>query len=109
MSQDYEEGSLTTANAFIAWIGRIYGPTQRRAAIIAWDAGDMFPPAPPQPAPVISDPSTDNRGADKYLERQAAFAQGFTGDACHDCGSVQMKRTGTCSTCQTCGATTGCA
>lgn len=33
----------------------------------------------------------------------------YTGDTCSDCGGIHIIRTGTCSTCQTCGTTTGCA
>ena len=43
-----------------------------------------------------------------FTQRELAFAQGFTGDACPSCGSFMMKRAGTCLTCQACGATTGC-
>ena len=32
----------------------------------------------------------------------------FTGDQCQDCGSMNVVRTGTCGTCQNCGASTGC-
>jgi hypothetical protein len=34
-------------------------------------------------------------------------SQQFTGDICADCGSVAMVRTGTCSTCQACGSSSG--
>lgn len=30
------------------------------------------------------------------------------GDACSYCGGMQLVRSGTCMTCQTCGTTTGC-
>ena len=33
---------------------------------------------------------------------------GYTGDACRECGSLRMVRTGTCTTCQSCGANEGC-
>ncbi|MCP5071084.1 MAG: vitamin B12-dependent ribonucleotide reductase [bacterium] len=39
---------------------------------------------------------------------EAARLQGFTGDACGDCGSFTMVRNGTCLKCDTCGATSGC-
>ncbi|MBT9558927.1 MAG: vitamin B12-dependent ribonucleotide reductase, partial [Myxococcales bacterium] len=38
----------------------------------------------------------------------AARAQGYTGDACSDCGSFTMVRNGTCLKCTTCGGTSGC-
>lgn len=33
---------------------------------------------------------------------------GYTGDACRDCGSLKLLRTGTCVTCQDCGRNEGC-
>ncbi len=40
--------------------------------------------------------------------QKAARAQGFTGDACTSCGSMKMKRNGSCMVCIECGTTTGC-
>lgn len=37
-----------------------------------------------------------------------AKAQGFTGDTCGNCGSMKMKRNGSCMLCVECGMTTGC-
>ena len=39
---------------------------------------------------------------------EKARLQGYTGDACPDCGSFTMVRNGTCEKCETCGATSGC-
>ncbi len=41
-------------------------------------------------------------------ERKEARAQGFTGDSCSACGSMKMKRNGTCVVCVECGETSGC-
>lgn len=41
-------------------------------------------------------------------EKATARAQGFTGDACTSCGSMKMKRNGSCMVCIECGTTTGC-
>ncbi len=41
-------------------------------------------------------------------ERKEARAQGFTGDSCSSCGSMKMKRNGTCLVCMECGETSGC-
>lgn len=38
----------------------------------------------------------------------SARARGFSGDACPECGSFAMVRSGTCLTCQQCGSTSGC-
>ncbi len=40
--------------------------------------------------------------------RSTARAQGFTGDNCTNCGSMKMKRNGSCMVCIECGTTTGC-
>lgn len=37
-----------------------------------------------------------------------AKQQGFTGSICSGCGSVRMKRNGSCEVCLDCGATSGC-
>ncbi len=37
-----------------------------------------------------------------------AVAAGFTGDSCDRCGSMNMVRTGSCQTCQDCGAAGSC-
>lgn len=40
--------------------------------------------------------------------RENAKVQGFTGDSCSVCGSMKMKRNGSCMLCLDCGTTTGC-
>lgn len=37
-----------------------------------------------------------------------AKEQGFTGEECHNCGSMKVKQNGTCSLCLDCGTTSGC-
>jgi len=37
-----------------------------------------------------------------------AQRKGYEGDPCPDCGNFTMVRNGTCLSCMTCGATTGC-
>lgn len=41
-------------------------------------------------------------------ERDEAIKKGFTGDQCGACGSIKMKRNGSCLLCVDCGETTGC-
>jgi ribonucleoside-diphosphate reductase alpha chain len=38
----------------------------------------------------------------------SAISRGYTGDTCVDCGSMKMRRSGTCSHCEDCGSTSGC-
>jgi ribonucleoside-diphosphate reductase alpha chain len=59
--------------------------------------------------------ASEVREASRFASRRAALSaaekarlQGYTGDACHDCGSFTMVRNGTCEKCETCGATSGC-
>ncbi|OCC05227.1 hypothetical protein BA190_10005 [Labrys sp. WJW] len=46
--------------------------------------------------------------SDRQTASQNARAQGFTGDACPNCGNFAMRQAGTCATCTACGETTGC-
>lgn len=39
---------------------------------------------------------------------EAAKQIGYTGETCPACGSIRMRRSGTCAVCEDCGATTGC-
>lgn len=38
----------------------------------------------------------------------AAKGLGYTGETCPSCGSIRMRRSGTCAVCEDCGTTTGC-
>jgi len=40
--------------------------------------------------------------------RESAVARGFTGNMCSHCGSLEMRRNGTCEVCNSCGETGGC-
>jgi ribonucleoside-diphosphate reductase alpha chain len=48
------------------------------------------------------------RAASQMSASEKARLQGYTGDACGECGSFTMARNGSCSKCDTCGATSGC-
>lgn len=41
-------------------------------------------------------------------KQKEARAKGFTGDQCGGCGSMRVKRNGTCTLCLDCGSTSGC-
>ncbi|MFA5763506.1 MAG: adenosylcobalamin-dependent ribonucleoside-diphosphate reductase [archaeon] len=49
-------------------------------------------------------PKVDQK-ADKIVE---ARSKGYTGESCRECGSMKVKRNGTCTLCDDCGATSGC-
>ena len=43
-----------------------------------------------------------------FDKRKIAIASGYIGEPCSACGSMMVKRTGTCSVCEECGITSGC-
>jgi len=45
---------------------------------------------------------------DLALASKVARTQGYEGDPCCDCGQFTMVRSGTCTRCVSCGATSGC-
>lgn len=105
---DFEQGSLAAANAIFAWIGSVYGPTMQRAAIVAWNAGDMWAPAEAAPAVVTVEPDPTLLHGGPKLTRDQARDSGYTGDQCTQCYSLRMKRNGSCLVCEDCQTTTGC-
>lgn len=54
---------------------------------------------------VIKEIIIDN---DDYDDKLTAISAGYTGESCCNCGSMRMVKSGTCSTCQECGTTSGC-
>ena len=62
----------------------------------------------PEQAPIPADDPPDPTSVGSPSVPRLARSRGYTGEACTVCGSVAMVRSGTCATCQDCGATTGC-
>ncbi len=50
----------------------------------------------------------DRGGNEHELKIQIARSRGYTGDQCGACGSMKVKRNGSCTVCDDCGATSGC-
>jgi ribonucleoside-diphosphate reductase alpha chain len=48
------------------------------------------------------------RFTEKETEAFEAKSKGYTGEQCSSCGSMKLKRSGSCSVCEDCGNTTGC-
>jgi ribonucleoside-diphosphate reductase alpha chain len=48
------------------------------------------------------------RFTDRETESFEAKSKGYTGEQCTSCGSMKLKRSGSCSVCEDCGNTTGC-
>ena len=42
------------------------------------------------------------------IEKANAKASGYTGEQCEFCGSIRVKRSGSCTVCEDCGSTSGC-
>lgn len=43
-----------------------------------------------------------------YTEANDAIHAGYTGEQCPNCGSMHMRRNGSCTVCEECGTTSGC-
>jgi ribonucleoside-diphosphate reductase alpha chain len=56
----------------------------------------------------VHEPRFARRGVTAMSQAEKAKLQGYTGDACPDCGSFTLVRNGTCEKCERCGATNGC-
>jgi ribonucleoside-diphosphate reductase alpha chain len=46
--------------------------------------------------------------SNKNAEVVSARSKGYTGESCRECGSMKVRRNGTCTLCEDCGATSGC-
>ncbi len=58
------------------------------------------------PAPVQD--SLDEEADSLTAKIKRAKSMGFTGDMCTQCGSMNVKKNGSCNVCTDCGTTTGC-
>ena len=65
-------------------------------------------PLPTQGHTVTVSPSASVFASSPKPDRSDARLAGYSGDACDTCGSLSMKRVGSCLTCDACGSTTGC-
>ncbi|MBT7296485.1 hypothetical protein HN836_02400, partial [Candidatus Woesearchaeota archaeon] len=43
-----------------------------------------------------------------FKKINTAKSRGYTGEACGSCGSMRVKRNGSCTLCEDCGSTSGC-
>jgi ribonucleoside-diphosphate reductase alpha chain len=70
-------------------------------------AGQGKPAArPAEPVAATSTPSVEAPG--HAMARDQAKRAGYTGESCGSCGSVRVRRNGTCIVCEDCGTTSGC-
>ena len=63
---------------------------------------------PDQVIPPAKTPMNPPKVTEMMTQGEIARAQGYTGNPCHHCGSLRMKMSGTCETCQDCGWNPGC-
>lgn len=57
----------------------------------------------------IQTPASSVKTADSGMSKaQEAKKKGYTGESCSTCGSMRLRRNGTCAVCEDCGNTTGC-
>jgi ribonucleoside-diphosphate reductase alpha chain len=52
--------------------------------------------------------SSEKKNKSLSFEKEDAVSMGYTGEQCEVCGSVRIRKNGTCSVCEDCGHTTGC-
>jgi ribonucleoside-diphosphate reductase alpha chain len=50
----------------------------------------------------------NGNGNPSQLKLKDALRIGYTGEQCPSCGSIRVKRNGSCTVCEDCGATSGC-
>ncbi len=56
---------------------------------------------------ISSEKKLNGNGAKAIMSKQA-IQIGYTGEQCPNCGSIRVKRNGTCTVCEDCGSTSGC-
>jgi len=56
----------------------------------------------------VSFDKTETVGSEKESLLKGAKSQGYTGEQCTECGSMRVKRNGSCTVCEDCGTTSGC-
>lgn len=59
-------------------------------------------------APAEADTSNGHLNGSAPQSPSHAIASGYTGDCCHVCGGMRMRRNGACLVCDDCGTSGGC-
>ena len=68
----------------------------------------IVPAGQQEEAPSKTMEELDRPQDESELRMKAARSKGYTGDACGSCGSMRVKRNGSCTVCEDCGTTSGC-
>jgi ribonucleoside-diphosphate reductase alpha chain len=69
---------------------------------------ELAPSAQPEEVTVEVIQEVVSNNPFKNEARARSLMQGYTGNACGECGNFTMVRNGTCEKCDTCGSTSGC-
>jgi len=104
----FEDGSIAACNAILTFMQR-HGLAGGDRILAAWNDGTLVEP-PTTAVPLVEPPPTlltGEHGAPKMGKKEAKLS-GYTGDDCTACGSIRVKRNGSCLVCEECGQTTGC-
>lgn len=56
----------------------------------------------------LTNSNVKSNGNGFKLKSAAAKQAGYTGEQCFSCGSIRVKRSGSCTVCEDCGTTSGC-
>lgn len=99
------DGQLAVVEALESWGAHVksVAPTWPGSTSSRYRAGwgEMIPVREPVVLPPVRAADMRNRADERARE------EGYSGDACSNCGSFRMKRTGVCLCCEDCGSTSG--
>lgn len=93
---------LKTASSILDYVFRVLGRDYLIKKKLE-DAGSVKKEVL-QPTPKLK----PSKPATKKENKLDARTMGYTGEQCSNCGSMKVKRNGSCSVCMDCGETTGC-
>jgi hypothetical protein len=102
LSSGYVRGG---ANANRNWATKFGSTTEVHTV-----GGKITPDLPaPKPQPDITPTLLESEKPNpQSMTKAEAKLSGYTGDQCDNCFSMQMKISGHCKVCESCGTTTGC-
>ncbi|MDQ6825692.1 MAG: hypothetical protein M3Z14_00630, partial [Candidatus Eremiobacteraeota bacterium] len=107
-----EEGEVRYTSAEAAAAGEKMHPmSSHLKPTMAAIPAPVIPPPTAQTSQVLvglSVTTNGNASPGRAERARVAVAKGYEGDPCRDCGQFTMIRNGTCTKCDSCGATSGC-
>lgn len=109
----FEQGSLITLQTILNYLDNIGGSAFAQNIVDASNDGTLNSYRPDmliqetKPDNIKIEPSDPTELGQPKITREQARQSGYTGDIC-SCGSMQVRKNGTCTVCDSCGTTTGC-